>query len=348
MGLQDKKEITYSEAGVDREQVSKILRDLKVKIRATFNSRVLKDIGAFAGFYSLDPKEYRSPVLVSSMDGVGTKLKVTAMMNRHTTVGKDLVFHCVNDIAVHGAQPLFFLDYIAMGKLIPKVIEEIGEGLVAGCREAGCVLIGGETAEMPGVYEAGEYDLVGTMVGIVEQDKIIDGSKISPGDCLLGLASNGLHTNGYSLARKLLFEEGKFSVNDYLPELNSTIGEELLRVHRNYGNIIHRLLSQYPIRGIAHITGGGITENLVRILPSGCRAVIYRGSWEIFPIFELLRRLGNLSWEEMARTFNLGVGMILVVPAEGIESVREELKRAEEKCWVIGKITSGISAVEYK
>jgi phosphoribosylformylglycinamidine cyclo-ligase len=348
MGLQDKKEFTYSEAGVDREQVSKILRDLKGKIRTTFNSRVLKDIGAFAGFYSLDPKEYRSPVLVSSMDGVGTKLKVAVMMNRHTTIGKDLVFHCVNDIAVHGAQSLFFLDYIAMGKLIPKVIEEIGEGLVAGCREAGCVLIGGETAEMPGVYQAGEYDLVGTMVGIVEQDKIIDGSKILPGDCLLGLASNGLHTNGYSLVRKLLFEEGKFSVNDYLPELNSTMGEELLRVHRNYGNIIHRLLSQYPIRGMAHITGGGITENLVRILPSGCRAVIYRGSWEIFPIFQLLQRLGNLSWGEMARTFNLGVGMVLVVPAEEIESVREELKRAKEKCWVIGEITSGISAVEYK
>jgi len=345
---QDKDEITYADAGVNRQQAGEILSHLKLKVRTTFNSMVLKDIGAFAGFYRLEPGEYCSPVLVSSMDGVGTKLKVAVMMNCHKTVGKDLVFHCVNDIAVHGALPLFFLDYIAMGKLIPSVVEEIVEGLVEGCRETGCVLIGGETAEMPGVYQEGEYDLVGAIVGILEQEKLVDGSKIVPGDRLIGLASSGLHTNGYSLARKILFEKEKFSVDDYLPELNTTIGEELLKPHLNYGNIIHRLLSRYHIRGMAHITGGGITENLARILPPGCRAVIYRGSWKILPIFELLQRRGDISWEEMARTFNLGVGMIMVVPPEEVELIKEELNREKEICRLIGEIISGVSAVEYR
>jgi len=345
---QDENEITYANAGVNRQLAGETLARLKSKIRTTFNSMVLKDIGAFAGFYRLDPRKYHSPVLVSSMDGVGTKLKIAVMMNSHKTVGKDLVFHCVNDIAVHGAQPLFFLDYIAMGKLIPLVVEEIMEGLVAGCREANCVLIGGETAEMPGVYQEGEYDLVGAIAGIVEQEKLIDGSEIVPGDRLIGLASSGLHTNGYSLARKILFGKEKFSVNDYLVELNTTIGEELLKPHLNYGNIIHRLLSRYHIQGMAHITGGGITENLIRILPSGCRAVIYRSSWKILPIFELLQRRGNLSWDEMARTFNLGVGMIIVVPPEEVELIQEELNREKEICWVIGEIISGIPAVEYR
>lgn len=279
--------------------------------------------------------------MVTSVDGVGTKLMVATMMNRHNTVGQDIVNHCVNDILVQGARPLFFMDYIAAGKVTPEFMEEIVEGLVAGCRAAGCALIGGETAEMPGVYGEGQYDLVGFIGGAVERGRVVSGDDITPGDVLIGLASDGLHTNGYSLVRKLFFEIAGVPVDQFIPELDRTIGEELLRVHRCYAPAVLPLLDDLEVRGMAHVTGGGIPGNLVRCLPEGCRAVVERGSWHVPAIFELIQDLGRVPDEDMYHTFNMGVGFILVVPEGVAEQAASRLSANGETAYRIGRIEGG-------
>ena len=336
-----KKKINYKTSGVDIDRADLAKKRIKNLVRTTFSKNVLTDIGSFGGFYALIKKDYHDPVLVSSADGVGTKLKIAFQMNKHNTVGEDLVNHCVNDILVHNAKPLFFLDYIATGKLFPVVIEEIVKGLVRGCKKNNCSLIGGETAEMPDFYKPDEYDLAGFIVGIVERKKIIDGSKIVPGDLILGLGSNGLHTNGYSLARKVIFEIGKYKVTDGVKELRNTIGKELLKVHRSYARPIFKVLEKYQIKGMAHITGGGIPGNLIRILPEGCQARIDASSWRILPIFNFIQRLGNIEKIEMFRVFNMGIGLILVVSKNNIEKIKKELQRSGEKVFEIGKVVSG-------
>jgi len=336
-----KKKIDYKTSGVDINKADLAKKRIKSLVRSTFSNNVLTDIGSFGGFYALAQMKYKDPVLVSSTDGVGTKLKVAFQMGKHDTVGEDLVNHCVNDILVHNAKPLFFLDYIATGKLSPSIIEEIVKGLVRGCKKNNCSLIGGETAEMPDFYKPEEYDLAGCIVGIVERKKIIDGSKIVHGDLILGLGSNGLHTNGYSLARKIIFEIGKYRVADYVKELKNTIGEELLKVHRSYARPIFKVLEKYQIKGMAHITGGGIPGNLIRILPEGCQAKIDVSSWKILPIFNFIQTLGNIENIEMFRVFNMGIGLILVVSKNNIEKIKKELQRSGEKVFEIGKVVSG-------
>ncbi|MFH0930879.1 MAG: phosphoribosylformylglycinamidine cyclo-ligase [Candidatus Zixiibacteriota bacterium] len=336
-----KKKIDYKISGVDIDKADLAKKKIKSLVRSTFSKNVLTDIGSFGGFFALTLKEYKDPVLVSSVDGVGTKLKIAFQMKKHDTVGEDLVNHCVNDILVHNAKPLFFLDYIATGKLSPSIVEEIVKGLVRGCIKNNCSLIGGETAEMPDFYKPEEYDLAGCIVGIVERKKIIDGSKIVHGDLILGLGSNGLHTNGYSLARKVIFEIGKYRVADYVKELKNTIGEELLKVHRSYARPIFKVLGKYQIKGMAHITGGGIPGNLIRILPDGYQARIDVSSWRILPIFNFIQRIGNLETEEIFRVFNMGVGLILVVSKNNVEKIKKELEKSGEKVFEIGKVVSG-------
>jgi len=336
-----RKKIDYKISGVDINKADLAKKRIKSLVRSSFSKNVLTDIGSFGGFYALAQKECNDPVLVSSVDGVGTKLKIAFRMNKHDTVGEDLVNHCVNDILVHNAKPLFFLDYIATGKLFPGVIEEIVKGLVRGCRKNNCSLIGGETAEMPDFYKPDEYDLAGCIVGIVERKKIIDGSKIVPGDLILGLGSNGLHTNGYSLARTAIFEIGKYRVTDGVKELRNTIGKELLKVHRSYARPIFKVLEKYQLKGMAHITGGGIPGNLIRILPEGCQARIDASSWRILPIFNFIQRLGNIDNIEMFRVFNMGIGLILVVSKNNIERIKKELRSNGEKVFEIGKVVSG-------
>jgi phosphoribosylformylglycinamidine cyclo-ligase len=336
-----KKEIDYKTSGVDIDRADLAKKRIKNLVRATFSKNVLADIGSFGGFYALTKKDYKDPVLVSSADGVGTKLKIAFQMNKHDTVGEDLVNHCVNDILVHGARPLFFLDYIATGKLYPTVIEQIVKGLVRGCSKNNCSLIGGETAEMPDFYEPEEYDLAGFIVGIVEKKKIIDGSKISPGDLLLGLGSNGLHTNGYSLARKVLFGVKKYKVRDHVKGLRDELGKELLKTHRSYAWPILKILEKHQIKGMAHITGGGIPGNLIRILPEGCQARVNVSSWKIPRIFDFIQKAGNIESEEMFRVFNMGIGLILVVSKKNAEKVKSDLQRYEEKVFRIGEIVSG-------
>jgi len=336
-----KKKISYKTSGVDIDRADLAKKRIKNLVRATFSKNVLTDIGSFGGFYALIKKDYKDPVLVSSVDGVGTKLKIAFQMNKHDTVGEDLVNHCVNDILVHGASPLFFLDYIATGKLYPTVIEQIVKGLVRGCSKNNCSLIGGETAEMPDFYEAEEYDLAGFIVGIVEKKKIIDGSKISPGDLLLGLGSNGLHTNGYSLARKVLLGVKKYKVRDHVKGLRDELGKELLKTHRSYAWPILKILEKYQIKGMAHITGGGIPGNLIRILPEGCQARIDVSSWRIPRIFDFIQKAGNIESEEMFKVFNMGIGLILVVPKGDVEKIKRNLQISGEKVFRIGEIVSG-------
>lgn len=326
--------ITYKKAGVDIDAGDETIRKIKRLVRSTFNERVISDLGLFGGFFDAKFFEYKHPVLVSSTDGVGTKLKIAFLMNKHDTVGQCLVNHCVNDILTSGAKPLFFLDYFATGKLYPEVVFQVVSGFVEACKNNECVLIGGETAEMPSFYNDGEYDISGTIVGVVEKDKIIDGRKIQRGDILIGLKSNGLHTNGYSLARAVLLE--KFDLNDYFPELNSTLGEELLRVHKSYLKVLTPLLQDGLIDGISHITGGGIIGNSVRILPEGLGLKIDWNAWEIPFIFELIQREGNISDEEMRRVFNLGIGMILIIKPELVDKVAERL--SGEEYFLIGEI----------
>ena len=336
-----KKRIDYRASGVDIDSADLAKKRIKKLVRTTFSKNVLTDIGSFGGFYALVKKDYQDPVLVSSADGVGTKLKIAFRMNKHDTVGQDLVNHCVNDIMVHGARPLFFLDYIATGKLYPTVVEQIVKGLVRGCAKNDCSLIGGETAEMPDFYDPEEYDLAGFIVGIVERKKIIDGSKISPGDLLLGLGSNGLHTNGYSLARKVLFGVKGYKTGDYVKGLKNQLGKELLKIHRSYARSIFKVLKKNRIKGMAHITGGGIPGNLIRILPEGCQARIDVSLWKAPRIFNFIQKEGNIKSEEMFRVFNMGIGLILVVPKGDAKNITRKLKIFGEKVYKIGKVVSG-------
>jgi phosphoribosylformylglycinamidine cyclo-ligase len=342
-----KKSITYSDAGVDITSAERSKQRIKMLARKTFNKHVLSEIGGFGGLFALDLEKYPNPVLVSSCDGVGTKLKVAFELNIHHTVGQDLVNHCVNDIAVQGASPLFFLDYLATGKLDQSTIETVVQGLSEACRANGCALIGGETAQMPGFYADNEYDLAGTIIGAVSRDKIITGDTIEAGDVLIGLPSNGLHTNGYSLARKLLFEVAKYGPEQYVNELKDKTGAALMRTHRSYLAIIKKLTGAEVVSGMAHITGGGITENLPRIIPKGMGAVVDLASWTVPPLFEHLQHLGNVAQDEMLRTFNMGIGLIVVVPAEKVKKAKAVLNRANERHHIIGRIVRGERKVSY-
>jgi phosphoribosylformylglycinamidine cyclo-ligase len=297
--------------------------------------------------FAVDKKKFREPVMVSSVDGVGTKLKLAFMMNIHHTVGADLVNHCVNDIAVQGATPLFFMDYLATGTLEPEIAEKVVEGIAEACKHNGCALIGGETAEMPGFYAEGEYDIAGFIVGVVERDKIITGDHVEIGDVLIGLPSSGLHTNGYSLARKLFFEVAHYTPESFVSEIRNKAGAELMRTHKSYWPVIRRLIDAEAVSALAHITGGGITENVPRVLPKGCAALIELGSWPVLPVFTHLQKLGNVDQDEMMRTFNMGIGMVLVVPAKKFKRVQTILERAGEKGYTIGRIVKGDRKVMY-
>ena len=335
------KPISYSDAGVDIDAATRATDRIKELARRTFNERTLSEIGSFGGMFDGAFPNMAQPVLVASADGVGTKLKNAFATGVHHTVGRDLVNHCVNDILVQGARPLFFLDYVATGKLSTEVVASVVEGVANGCRENGCVLLGGETAEMPGFYSEGEYDIAGFIVGVVDREKIIDGKTIEPGDVLLALPSAGLHTNGYSLARKLFFEVAEYQPDTYVPELGTTAGEALLAPHLSYLRPLEGLLDRGVIKGLAHITGGGLTDNIPRILPEGTAVKIEKGSWPVLPIFELFRRIGNVSEREMYRTFNMGVGMVIVCSRSDLDPVKSHLKERGDKCYQIGEVVEG-------
>jgi len=328
---------TYKDAGVDIEKAELLIEKIKPTIRKTFNERVLTDIGLFGAFYDAKFDEFKHPVLVSSTDGVGTKLKIAFLTNKHDTVGQDLVNHCVNDILVCGAKPLFFLDYFATGKLQIDVAEQVIFGLAKACEENNCALVGGETAEMPNFYQDGEYDLAGTIIGIVEKEKIIKGDKVRKGDILIALPSTGLHTNGYSLARAVLLKQ--FRIDEFIPELNTTLGEELLKIHRSYLKPVSQLLDKFEIHAMAHITGGGIIGNTKRVIPEKLKIKIDWKSWERPPIFNLIQKLGNVPEEDMRRTFNLGVGLVLIVDKNDADKIINELKSINENPFTIGEIT---------
>jgi phosphoribosylformylglycinamidine cyclo-ligase len=338
--------ITYADAGVNIDRGNRTKQRIKYLAHKTFTKGVLSEIGGYGGLFSVD-KKYLDPVLVSSVDGVGTKLKVAFEMKMHHTVGGDLVNHCVNDIAVQGATPLFFMDYLATGRLDPEVAEKIVEGLADACKHNGCALIGGETAEMPGFYPEGEYDLAGFIVGVVEREKIVNGKDVQPGDIVLGLPSNGLHTNGYSLARKLLFEIAGYSPETFVSEIKNKVGNELMRTHRSYWPVVRKLIAGECVAALAHITGGGITENLPRVLPKGTAAVIELGTWPVLPVFEHLQKLGNVPQDEMLRTFNMGLGMLVVVPAKKFKKAETLLERAGEKFYSVGRVVKGDRKVMY-
>jgi phosphoribosylformylglycinamidine cyclo-ligase len=344
---QPPKSITYADAGVNIDLANRAKQRIKYLAHKTFTKGVLSEIGGFGGVFAIDKSKYVDPILVSSVDGVGTKLKLAFQMNVHHTVGADLVNHCVNDIAVQGAAPMFFMDYLAVGKLEPGIAEKVIEGLADACRHNSCALIGGETAEMPGFYPEGEYDLAGFIVGIVERDKIITGKNVEPGDIILGLPSTGLHTNGYALARKLLFEVAKYEPETYVNEIKGKVGNELMQTHRSYWPMVKKLVTAECVSAMAHITGGGITENLPRVLPRGTAALIEYGSWPVLPIFTHLQKLGNVTQDEMLRTFNMGIGMLLVVPAKKFKKAESVLDRTGEKYYTVGRIVKGERKVHY-
>lgn len=330
--------LTYGQAGVDIAEGERLVKLIKKPVRSTFSKSVLGDIGAFGGFFDARFKGYKSPVLVSSMDGVGTKLKIARMMNRHDTVGQDLVNHCVNDILVCGATPLFFLDYFATGKLNADVTAQVIDGFVRACRENGCSLIGGETAEMPGFYDGDEYDLAGTIVGVVEKKKIITGKKVRKGDVLIGLPSSGLHTNGYSLARAVLLE--RMSLDQYVDDLGTTLGDALLMVHRSYAGIVRQVLKKFDVHGLAHITGGGIAGNTMRVVPKGLALEIDWASWERPPLFRLIQQMGGVPEEDMRRTFNLGVGLVMITASKDVRSVLKFIQKKGEAGIRVGKVVA--------
>lgn len=334
-----KETLTYSDAGVDIEKADSLIQRIKEIAKTTPRNGVMGEIGGFGGLFSLNLTNIENPVLVSSTDGVGTKLKIAFMMQKHNTIGIDLVAMCVNDIAVQGAKPLFFLDYLSTGTLEPKTAASVIEGIAQGCKEAHCALIGGETAEMPGFYAKGEYDLAGFVVGIVDNDKIIDGSEIRVGHILVGVASDGLHANGYSLVRKICFEKLNLSIDTEIPELQSTLGDALLTPTRIYSEIIQRLARALPIHGIAHITGGGIPGNVVRMLPEACGVILKKDSWQIPPIFTFLAEKGGVKPEEMQKTFNNGIGLIMAVPEKAAADVIQRLSGMGEKAFAIGEVT---------
>jgi len=334
--MPNSKTIRYKDAGVNIDEADRAVGYIKQAARKTFTRGVLTDIGSFGAGYRLEG--YKRPVLISSADGVGTKLKVAFLTGKHDTVGEDLVNHCVNDIAVQGAEPLFFLDYFAVGALDAEVAGQVVSGIARGCKANHCALIGGETAEMPGLYSKGEYDLAGFIVGVVEQSRMLTGESVKEGDVLLGLPSTGLHTNGYSLARKLFFEVAGYTPRTFVPELDCTAGEELLKVHRSYLAPLRTLLKEGLLVAAAHITGGGITDNTPRVIPKGLAASVTTGSWPVLPVFELLRRLGHVPDDDWRRTFNLGIGMIFIVPKSKAAKARKALERLGETCYEIGRI----------
>lgn len=342
-----KKGMTYADAGVDIDAGNKAVHLMRDAVRSTFRPEVLAEIGSFGGFFALNNGKYQEPVLVAGTDGVGTKLRVAMMMDRHDTIGIDAVAMCVNDILVQGAEPLFFLDYLAVGRLVPEKVAAIVSGVAEGCRQAGCALIGGETAEMPGFYGPEEYDLAGFAVGVVERGKIVDGRKITAGDVLIGLPSSGLHSNGYSLARKVLLEAAGFKADTYLDQLGRTVGEEMLEPTRIYVKAVLPLLEKFDIKGMAHITGGGLTENIIRVLPEGTGITIKLGTWDIPPVFDLIREMGSIEELEMLRTFNMGIGLVAIVAASQAEAIRAELSARGEASCLIGEVIEGRKEVSY-
>ena len=332
------KPLTYADAGVDIDKADEFVGSIKKIAKQTFRSGVISEIGGFGGMFSLNITSMESPVLVSSTDGVGTKLKIAFMMDKHDTIGIDLVAMCVNDIIVQGAKPLFFLDYLSMGKLETKTATDVITGIGEGCLRARCALIGGETAEMPGFYKDNEYDLAGFVVGLVENNKIIDGSGIHVGDQIIGISSSGLHSNGYSLVRKVCFERLGLKVDTHVPELSRTLGEELLTPTRIYSETIHSIIKDLPVFGLAHITGGGITDNIIRVIPEGCSVILRKNSWDIPPIFSYLQQAGNISEKEMMRTFNNGIGLIAVVHEKNAQEILDRLIAMKENAFFIGEV----------
>jgi phosphoribosylformylglycinamidine cyclo-ligase len=363
------KQKAYARAGVDIDLGNHVKSALPRMLRATHRPEVLGTVGGFGGLFALDVRKYRQPVLVASVDGVGTKLKLAFALDRHDTIGQDLVNHCVNDIAVLGAEPLFFLDYLGTGRLEPRVFREIIKGFAKACAENHCALIGGETAQMPGFYPPGEYDVSGTIVGVVEKSRILDGKAIRPGDAVIGLASSGLHTNGYSLARRIFFEQMRLKPASRVPELGGTIGQELLKVHVSYGPLIQKLLKKFnpvvsgagvqtankaeanrrdagpTIKALAHITGGGFVDNIPRVLPQGCDVVIYKETWEMPPIFELIRAKGGVPEDELYQVFNMGIGMVVIVAADNAGDVLKGIRAHKQPAWLIGQVVPGTGVV---
>jgi len=334
-------QLTYREAGVDIDAGNKAVDLMKKHVRSTYRKEVLGDIGGFGGLFALDTAKYRQPVLVSGTDGVGTKLCVAFMADKHDTIGQDAVAMCVNDILVQGAEPLFFLDYLAVGTLEPEKVAAIVSGIAGACLESGCSLIGGETAEMASFYKNGEYDIGGFAVGVAERSKLITGEKIQPGDVLLGLPSSGLHSNGYSLVRKICFDVKEFTIDQYIPELGKNLGEELLIPTKLYPKACLPLVEKFDIRGMVHITGGGFYENIPRVLPEGCGVEVNVENWPTPQIFSSLQQWGNVAWPEMYRTFNMGIGMILVVPKSEVEAIQQDLTARGEASYIIGHVTKG-------
>ncbi|KHF32539.1 Phosphoribosylformylglycinamidine cyclo-ligase [Paenibacillus sp. P1XP2] len=337
----------YKNAGVDIAAGNEAVERMKKHVKRTFRPEVMTDLGGFGALFGLNKEKYEEPVLVSGTDGVGTKLKIAFAMERHDTIGIDAVAMCVNDIVVQGAEPLFFLDYLACDKVVPEKIEAIVAGIAEGCHQAGCALIGGETAEMPGMYAEGEYDIAGFTVGVVDKSKIINGADIAPGDAVIGLSSSGVHSNGFSLVRKLLLEQEGYSLQDSIPELGGTLGDALLAPTKIYVKPLLALLEQLPVKGMAHITGGGFIENIPRMLPDHVNVDIEYGSWPILPIFELMQRKGSISNRDMFTTFNMGIGLVLVVKAEDAEKAVGFLKEQGEEAYIIGKVTAGESIVTF-
>jgi phosphoribosylformylglycinamidine cyclo-ligase len=361
------KQKAYARAGVDIDLGNKVKSTLPGLLAATHRPGVLGKVGGFGGLFALDIGKYKQPVLVSSVDGVGTKLKLAFAMDRHDTIGQDLVNHCVNDIAVLGAEPLFFLDYLGTGKLQPRVFKQIIRGFAKACAENRCALVGGETAQMPGFYRAGEYDVSGTIVGVVERSRMLDGKAVRPGDTVIGLASSGLHTNGYSLARKIFFDRMRLKPGSYVPELRNTIGDELLKVHVSYGLLIQKLLQKFnerqasrhspglaakstpkdrrgaclTIKALAHITGGGFVDNIPRVLPRNCDVIIRKGTWEMPPIFKLIEAKGGVAEAELYQVFNMGIGMVLLIAADKTDDVMKCIRAQGQRAWLIGQVAKG-------
>ncbi len=347
------KQKAYARAGVDIDLGNKVKSTLPQLLAATHRPEVLGKVGGFGGLFALDVRKYKQPVLVSSVDGVGTKLKIAFAMDRHDTIGADLVNHCVNDIAVLGAEPLFFLDYLGTGKLEPHVFTEVIKGFARACSENGCTLIGGETAQMPGFYQRGEYDVSGTIVGVVEKSKMLNGQKtVKRGDVVIGIESSGLHTNGYSLARKIFFEQLKLKPTSRVPGLKTTLGNELLKVHVSYGPLVQALLKRFnssrtargsalPVKAFAHITGGGFVDNIPRVLPDDCDVVIRKGSWDMLPIFKMIEEKSGVPDEELYQVFNMGIGMVAVVAAKQAEMALKFIRSRKHKAWLIGEVVKG-------
>lgn len=342
------KGLTYRDAGVDIDAGNYSVSLIKDSVKSTYRPEVLGDLGGFGGLFALNIQKYKQPVLVSGTDGVGTKLKLAFLLDKHDTIGQDAVAMCVNDVLVQGAEPLFFLDYLAVGKLEPEKVAQIVKGVAKACKESDCALIGGETAEMAGFYNSGEYDIAGFTVGAVEKDKIITGKKVKSGDVLIGLPSTGVHSNGYSLVRKICFDRMNFKGSEYIDELGTTLAEELLKPTRLYPKVCLPLIEKFDLHALAHITGGGFYDNIPRVLPERCDALIDASAWQMNPVFKLLQKWGNVDWQEMYRTFNMGIGMIIAAAEEDISAIQENLASRGEKSYIIGKIIDGTKKVRIK